>query len=72
MKILNMFNTLLNAVSQLADTAQNAEPKMEWHPEEALPMLKYLGVGMLSIIIIIGIIIIVTAIINKVFSKNKR
>lgn len=70
MKILNMFNTLLNAASQLADTAQNAEPKMEWHPEEAIPMLEHMGIGMLTIIIIIGIIIIVTAIINKVFSNK--
>ena len=65
MKLLSIFNNLLNAASLLADTAQNAEPK-----KEAIPMLEHLGIGMLTIIIIIGIIIIVTAIINKVFSNK--
>ncbi len=70
MKLLSIFNNLLNAASQLADTAQNAEPKMEWHPEEAIPMLEHMGIGMLTIIIIIGIIIIVTAIIMTMFMSK--
>ncbi len=42
-----------------------------WHPKEALEMLSYMGKGMIVIFVIIAIIIIATALINKVFSKKK-
>lgn len=42
-----------------------------WHPKEALKMLSYMGKGMIVIFVIIAIIIIATALINKVFSKKK-
>ncbi len=34
--------------------------------------LKYLFVGMISIFIVIGVIILVTVLLNKIFSKNEK
>lgn len=70
MKIFNMFNILLNATSETVSNVAETANKLEFHPEDAIPMLKHMGIGMLTIIIIIGIIIIVTAIINKLFSQK--
>jgi hypothetical protein len=61
MKLLTMFLNLLNV----------AEKGMEWHPEKALEVLPKAGIGMLVIFVIIGVIIISTLLINKIFSGKK-
>lgn len=61
MNILSMFLNLLNADSG-----------MSWHPKEALSILPKMGIGMLVIFAVIGVIIVATLLISKIFSsKNK-
>ena len=48
----------------LTDTAVN----LEFDPMAFVENLKYMGIGMLVIFAIIGIIILTTMVINKVFS----
>lgn len=43
---------------------------MNFNPLAFIENLKYMGVGMLSIIIVIGVIIAITAILNKVFKEK--
>lgn len=44
---------------------------MNFNPMAFIENLRYMGIGMLSIIIVIGVIIGITAILNKIF-KEKR
>ncbi len=77
MKLLSMFLNLLSAAhaSYSADTIVDkaeevVEKGMEWHPEKALEVLPKAGIGMLVIFVIIGVIILSTLLINKIFSKK--
>lgn len=46
---------------------------MTFHPFEFIGNLHYLVVGMVSIFIVIGVIVLVTVALNKIFSnKNKK
>ncbi len=42
-----------------------------WHPNEALEVLPKAGIGMLVIFVIIGVIILATALLGKLSSKKK-
>ncbi|MBO7217746.1 MAG: hypothetical protein J6V50_03500 [Clostridia bacterium] len=42
---------------------------LNFNPDRALQMLGHMGIGMLVIFVIIGVIILSTVIIQKVFSK---
>ncbi len=53
-----------------SDKSEENKFKMDFHPEGFVKQLGKMGVGMLGIFIIIGIIIIATVIINKVFSSR--
>ena len=44
----------------------------EFHPIGFVENLKYMGIGMLGIFIIIGIIIVATVVINKSFSSREK
>lgn len=44
----------------------------EFHPIGFVENLRFMGIGMLGIFIIIGIIILATVIINKVFSHKEK
>ena len=44
----------------------------EFHPEGFIENLKYMGLGMLAIVVVIGAIIAVTATLNYVTSGKKR
>ena len=44
---------------------------MNINPMNFIYNLKYMGTGMLGILIVIGVIIIITSLINKIFSKRK-
>ncbi len=56
--------TLCNIILSMVDG-------FEFKPEKILEMLPKMGEGMLCIFIVIGIIILVTAILNKVTSKKQ-
>ena len=43
---------------------------LEFNPMAFVENLRHMGVGMLVIFVIIGIIILATALINKIFSKK--
>lgn len=43
-----------------------------FRPENFIGMLRYMGIGMLVIFVIIGVIILATMAINKIFSKKKE
>lgn len=77
MKLLNMFLNLLSTAPDsypaetIVEKVENvAETSMEWHPEKALEVLPKAGIGMLVIFVIIGVIILSTLLINKIFSKK--
>ena len=61
MNILSMFLNLLNADSG-----------MSWHPKDAISVLPKMGTGMLVIFVVIGVIIVATLLINKIFSSKKK
>ncbi len=61
---MNMFmNYVLS--SQAVDGS-----KLEINPMNFVKMLQYMGIGMLVIFVIIGVIILTTMLINKIFSKK--
>ncbi len=62
---MNFLNSLLSA-AQSADKAL----EIEFVPSRFLDMLPYMGKGMLVIFVIIGVIILATVLINKIFSKK--
>ncbi len=73
MRLLNMFLNTLNTVpnvSEIKDNIEKASEGMGWHPEKALEILPKAGIGMLVIFAIIGVIILATLLINKIFSKK--
>ncbi len=75
MKLLNMFLNVLNASSNVSEVVENIEKTAEgmgWHPEKALDTLPKMGKGMVVIFVIIGVIIISTLIINKIFADKKK
>lgn len=41
--------------------------QIEFHPEKFIEMLEYMGKGMLIIFVVIGVIILTTMMINKLF-----
>ena len=49
----------------------NATPQIEFKPERFLEMLPYMAKGMLVIFVLIGVIILVTMLINKIFKEKK-
>lgn len=61
---MNMFNLFL-----AASKAQNGLD-IKFEPEKFIEMLGYMGKGMLVIFVIIGVIILATALINKIFSNK--
>ena len=45
---------------------------IEFNPMNFIYNLKYMGLGMLTILLVIGAIILVTMLLNKVTSKKKK
>ena len=55
-------------VAQTTAAAEEA-PELFFEPAKFVDNLKYMGIGMLVIFVVIGIIILTTMMINKVFSE---
>jgi len=67
---MNFWN-LLTAPTELATEAtEAAEAVLSFEPVNFVKNLEYMGIGMLTIFIIIGVIILATVLINKVFSRK--
>lgn len=45
---------------------------MTFNPINFISNLRYLAVGMVSIFIVIGVIILVTVLLNKIFTKSDK
>lgn len=58
-----MLNLILNTA--------NASPEFSFNPTRFVDMLTHMGKGMLVIFVIIGVIILTTLVINKLFSGKK-
>ncbi len=56
-------------LTKLMAAAVQSEPQLFFEPANFLHHLKNMGIGMLVIFVVIGIIILVTSLINKVFSE---
>ena len=70
MKLLNTVLNILSA-SKVAETTSNTTPELVFEPQNFVAMLGYMGKGMLVIFVIIGVIILATLAINKIFSNKK-
>ena len=56
----------------IAKLAAEAAPKLSFNPANFISNLKYMGIGMLVIFVVIGIIIFATLLINYLFSDNDK
>ncbi len=45
---------------------------MNFNPINFITNIRYLAVGMISIFIVIGVIILVTVLLNKIFTKSDK
>ncbi len=73
MKFFNMLLNILSAkASDVADAAGKGDDKLDliFEPGRFVDSLEYMGIGMLVIFVIIGVIILATLLINKIFSKK--
>lgn len=69
---MKLFNVIFNILSASKVTeAPTKTPELVFEPQRFLEMLGYMGKGMLVIFVIIGVIILATLLINKVFSNKK-
>lgn len=60
-------SSVAEAVNEIADNGG-----LNVDPGRFIEMLPKLAMGMISIFIVIGVIIIVTMVLNKIFSKKKK
>ncbi len=60
-----MFHTIV------ALSSQANKINIDFEPSRFVDMLGYMGKGMIVIFVIIGVIILTTLLINKIFSKKK-
>lgn len=66
---MNLFTKIVALTAQTTVTAE-AAPQLVFEPKNFVEMLGYMGKGMLVIFVIIGVIILATLLINKLFSKK--
>lgn len=72
MNVFAMFSNLIYALTaETADAASGVLSGLTFEPMNFVRMLPYMGKGMLVIFVLIGVIILVTLLINKVFSGKK-
>lgn len=59
-----------NAILAAATTETTEAAKLTFDPSKFIDMLPYMGKGMLVIFVLIAVIILVTVLTNKIFSKK--
>lgn len=66
-------NTVLLAADSAApdETTATTQANLGFEPMNFVDNLQYMGVGMLTIFIVIGVIILTTSLINWIFSRKK-
>ena len=56
-------------INFLSEVATEAAPELFFEPMNFVSNLKYMGIGMLVIFVIIGVIILATKLVNYLFSE---
>ena len=69
--LLNKIACLLNAAPTIGALEETTAPTIEFVPKRFLEMLPFMAKGMLVIFVLIGVIILVTMLINKIFKDKK-
>jgi len=59
----------MNFLTSLTATAETAANQLFFEPANFISRLKYMGIGMVVIFVIIGVIILATMLINYLFSE---
>ena len=59
-------------LNKYVEMFKNELEVLDFNPQRALDMLSHMGIGMLVIFVIIGIIILSTVAIQKIFSKDSN
>ena len=72
MNVFAMFSNLIYALTaETTGAASGVLSGLTFEPMNFVRMLSYMGKGMLVTFVLIGVIILVTLLINKVFSRKK-
>ena len=71
LSFFNIFGILTAAETTAAEAAAEAT-KLFFEPKNFINMLGYMGKGMLVIFIIIGVIILVTILVSRIFSRKSK
>ena len=76
-RFLNRFSLNSVGTAEAINEAvkETADMSIKWHPDQFLPNLKYMGIGMLCIFIVIGVIILSIFLVNfcvNRFSKDGK
>ena len=53
-------------------TVDESDSTIEFHPENFMSSLSYMGTGMIGIFIVIGLIVLATVLLNKLFSDKAK
>ena len=56
----------------VANLASEVAPKLSFSPGNFISNLKYMGIGMLVIFVLIGVIVLATLLINYLFSSKEE
>ncbi len=67
---MKLFSVIFNILSASKVTEAHKTPEIVFEPQKFVEMLSYMGKGMLVIFVIIGVIILATMLINKIFSNK--
>ena len=67
---MNFLNILTETIPTETVAAATEGAKLAFNPTNFVSNLKYMGIGMLTIFIIIGVIILATMLVNKIFSQK--
>lgn len=59
----------MNVLSETAAQAAQAAPELFFQPMNFITNLRNMGIGMLVIFVIIGVIILATTLVSRLFSK---
>ena len=69
---LEIGKDLVEGIGEITETAAETAAELSFEPSRLVEMLPYMGVGMFIIFVLIGVIILVTVLTNKIFTGNQK
>ncbi|MBQ1206843.1 MAG: hypothetical protein IIW39_03345 [Clostridia bacterium] len=69
--LVSLFATVAFAEGETSDAGAIVDVELDWHPEGALNNLKYMGLGMLGIFVVVGVVMLITYALNAITAKKK-